>query len=298
MNKEYLKNIACELLGNKNCDIEIKEQVGGLTNNNYKVIINNKIYILRTIRKSSEKIIDRISEKKNNQIAYELDIDRSNFIFREDGFKISNFLGDGDTLTTLTARDEKNLKLLCEELKKLHNSNEKFENEFNSLEIIKKYEEILRQYKWNFYSDYIEVRKNIIKIIDKLNEIGVVSVPCHNDLLPENCIMHDERISIIDWEYSGMNDSRWDLASLSLECDFTEEEELKLLNIYFDKNVCENDKIKLKIYKILQDFIWSLWANIKMQEGEDFSEYALQRYNRCKHEMKMFKNIQNKNKVI
>ncbi|EJO5349275.1 phosphotransferase [Clostridium botulinum] len=292
MNNYYLKNIIYKLLKNENCDIKIKEQVGGLTNNNYEVIINNKAYIFRTIRKSSEKIIDRISEKKNNEIAYNLDIDKSYFIFREDGLKLSNFLGCGNTLTSLTAKDEKNLKLLCNQLRKLHKSNVKFENEFNPLEVIKKYEEILKQSNWNFYNDYVVVRKNIINIINKLNETGVQSVPCHNDLVPENCVIHDERISLIDWEYSGMNDCMWDLASLSLECNFTKEEELKLLSIYFDNNICENNKIKLQIYKILQDFVWSLWANIKVNEGENFSEYAIDRYERCKHSIEMFKNKQ------
>ncbi|MDS1002886.1 NTP transferase domain-containing protein [Clostridium sporogenes] len=289
-NKCYLENIIYKLLKGKNYNIEIKEQVGGLTNNNYKVIINNKSYILRTIRKSSQKMIDRISEKKNNQIAYELGIDKSYFIFREDGFKLSNFLAYGNTLTKLTAKDEKKLKLLCKELRKLHNSNKKFENEFNPLEIIIKYEKILKQSDYKFDNDYVEMRENIINIINKLNEIGVESVPCHNDLLPENCILHDGRISIIDWEYSGMNDCMWDLASLSLECDFTENDELRLLNIYFNGNVYEDNKTKLQMYKILQDFIWSLWANIKVKEGEDFLAYAVQRYKRCKDEIKVFKN--------
>lgn len=86
-----------------------------------------------------------------------------------------------------------------------------------------------------------------------------------------------------------MNDYIWDLASFSIECEFNEKEDLKLLNTYFNGDIPSEYKIKLDIYKVLQDFIWSIWGNIKVSEGEEFSEYAFQRYDRCKYGIKNMK---------
>lgn len=289
MNNSEIEKLLKQLIPNVNSNYDIEYQGGGLTNNNYKVNINNDCYVLRTIKKSSEKMINRLDECKNNKIAEKLGIDRSYFIIREDGTKLSKFLGDGITLRDVDFKEEKILMKLCKELRKLHNSGEKFENKFSPLEIIIKYENILKASNWVFYKDYLEIRKKIIKLLNVLSNIGVNEVPCHNDLVPENCIIHDGEISLIDWEYSGMNDFMWDLASFSIECEFNEEDDFKLLSAYFYDDISSEDKMKLNIYKVLQDFIWSIWGNIKVIEGEEFSEYAFRRYDRCKHGIKNMK---------
>ena len=45
--------------------------------------------------------------------------------------------------------------------------------------------------------------------------------PCHCDPLCENFLDAGERMWIVDWEYSGMNDPLWDLGDLSVEAGFT-----------------------------------------------------------------------------
>jgi thiamine kinase-like enzyme len=45
-------------------------------------------------------------------------------------------------------------------------------------------------------------------------------VACHCDPLCENFLDTGERIFIVDWEYSGMNDPMWDLGDLSVEGGF------------------------------------------------------------------------------
>ena len=44
-------------------------------------------------------------------------------------------------------------------------------------------------------------------------------VPCHNDLLPANFIATaDGRLVLLDWEYAGMGDARFDHANLAINC--------------------------------------------------------------------------------
>ena len=45
-------------------------------------------------------------------------------------------------------------------------------------------------------------------------------VACHCDPLCENFLDTGERMWMVDWEYSGMNDPMWDLGDLSVEAGF------------------------------------------------------------------------------
>lgn len=105
MNNSEIEKLLKQSMPNVNSNYDIECQAGGLTNNNCKVNINNDCYVLRTIKKSSEKMINRLDECKNNKIV---------------------------------------------------------KNKFIPLQIIIKYENILKSSNWIFYKDYLEVRKNII----------------------------------------------------------------------------------------------------------------------------------------
>ena len=50
-----------------------------------------------------------------------------------------------------------------------------------------------------------------------LNAHPLPLVACHCDPLCENFLDTGERMWIVDWEYSGMNDPMWDLGDLSVE---------------------------------------------------------------------------------
>ena len=104
-------------------------------------------------------------------------------------------------------------------------------------------------------------------------------------MVPENFIEGpDGHLYLIDWEYSSMNDPMWDLAALFLESEFTSAEEEDFLSHYeSDKTPVSRDKIR--IYKILQDIIWSLWTIYKEENGADFGDYGISRYNRAVKEL-------------
>jgi len=48
---------------------------------------------------------------------------------------------------------------------------------------------------------------------------------CHCDPMVENCIDDGQKIFIIDFEYAGNNDPMWDLGDLSVEGNFSIEQE-------------------------------------------------------------------------
>lgn len=260
--------------------------VGGMTNKNFKINISNKDYILRIPGNGTEEMISRFNEKYNSIIANKLDIDTDILYFNEDnGLKISKYINNAETINPTTAKREDNIRLITDILRKLHNSEAKFNNEFNVFTKIDEYETLLKEVNGRKFDDYEIIKEKVIKLKQILNQIGIDNVPCHNDTVPENFVKDNERLYLIDWEYSGMNDPMWDLAAHFLECEFSENEEELFLNLYFEGNVEKKYRKKILIYKICQDFLWSIWTNIKEAKGDDFGTYGQDRYNRAKQNL-------------
>lgn len=267
-------------------EINSIDPVGGMTNKNFKVNINNENYILRIPGNGTEEMISRNSEKYNSLIANRLDIDTDILYFNEEnGLKISKYIENAETINPKTAKREDNMKAVTNILKKLHNSNANFESKFDVFSKIDDYEMLLKECNGKNFDDYITVKEKVVSLNKILEDIGVENVPCHNDTVAENFVKDDKRMYLIDWEYSGMNDPMWDVAAHCLECEFSEDEEELFLNLYFNGSVNEKYRKKILIYKICQDFLWSIWTNIKEAKGDDFGSYGQDRYNRAKYNL-------------
>jgi thiamine kinase-like enzyme len=110
-------------------------------------------------------------------------------------------------------------------------------------------------------------------------------VACHCDPLCENFLDTGERIFIVDWEYSGMNDPMWDLGDLSVEGEFDADQDQALLEAYFGGEPPAADRARMVIYKAMCDLLWTLWGLIQLANNnpaEDFRAYADGRFARCR----------------
>lgn len=282
-----IKEKLIKILEVDNDDIEEISPAGGMTNKNYLVNITGEKYILRIPGNGTESMINRVNEKYNSTLANELDIDTDILYFDEvSGIKLSKLIEDAETINSQTAKREENMELIASILRKLHNSGVEFKNEFNVFKEVEKYEYLLEKAKGKNFDDYKEVREKVMNLENELEILGIDLRPCHNDTVPENFIKGKDSIYLIDWEYSGINDPMWDLAAHIIECDFDEDEEELFLQKYFNIDYVEEKyKRKILIYKICQDFLWSLWTNIKEAKGDDFGSYGIDRYNRAKENL-------------
>jgi thiamine kinase-like enzyme len=103
--------------------------------------------------------------------------------------------------------------------------------------------------------------------------------------LCENFLDTGERIFIVDWEYSGMNDPMWDLGDLSVEGEFDADQDQALLEAYFGGEPPAADRARMVIYKAMCDLLWTLWGLIQLANNnpaEDFRAYADGRFARCR----------------
>ena len=254
------------------------EQLGGMTNQNYLVKTTNKQYIVKFFGKGTEKLINRQDEKYNLELLKDLDLDVKNYLFDiEAGIKVNEYIESAITLDSTSIKTK--FDKIAPILQTIHASGKELRGEFAPFEEIKKYESLIEEKIP--YANYEVVREEVFSLEKRLADLGVDRKSCHIDLVPENFIESPQgRLYLIDWEYSSMNDPMWDLAALFLESEFTRQEEEAFLS-HYESEQTPVSREKIAIYKILQDTIWSLWTVYKEEQGADFGDYGVNRYQRA-----------------
>ena len=254
------------------------EQLGGMTNQNYLVKTTNKQYIVKFFGKGTEKLINRQDEKYNLELLKDLDLDVKNYLFDiEAGIKVNEYIESAITLDSTSIKTK--FDKIAPILQTIHASGKELRGEFVPFEEIKKYESLIEEKIP--YANYEAVRKEVFSLEKRLIDLGVDRKSCHIDLVPENFIESPQgRLYLIDWEYSSMNDPMWDLAALFLESEFTSQEEEAFLS-HYESEQTPVSREKIAIYKILQDAIWSLWTVYKEEQGANFGDYGVSRYQRA-----------------
>jgi len=278
---KIIKEKIASLLANDE-DILSVEQLGGMTNQNYLVKTSAKQYIVKFFGKGTDKLINRQNEKFNLELLKDLKLDVENYLFDiEAGIKVNQYIENAETLDLATIKTK--FEKIAPILQTIHASGKELKGEFAPFEEIKKYESLIQGEI--SYPNYEAVRKSVLSLKNELEKIGVDKKSCHIDLVPENFIeAPDGHLYLIDWEYSSMNDPMWDLAALFLESEFNTDEEDSFLS-YYESEQTPVSREKIRIYKILQDIIWSLWTIYKEENGADFGDYGITRYNRAVKEL-------------
>lgn len=281
---ENIKNIFIEEMHLDGNEVEKIEPLGGMTNRNYLVFTKNNKYVFRKSGEGTSEIISRVNEIKNCKKVRKIGIDANLLVFNENtGVKITEYIENAQTLNPDTV--EFYLEDIANTLKKLHTSDIEFNNLFNPFDEMRKYEELSLKLNGKFYEGYKEVREKVFSLKNKMDKLNIQLVSCHNDTVPENFIKSGAKIYLIDWEYSGVNDPMWDLAAISIESKMSKENEDKLLNYYFGRKPTKEEKLRIHINKIYQDFLWSIWTILKEAKGVTFGSYGIDRFNNVKQRL-------------
>ncbi|WP_080843974.1 phosphocholine cytidylyltransferase/choline kinase family protein [Cytobacillus gottheilii] len=269
-----------------NIDIEAIthiEPFGGMTNKNYKMIINDEDWVVRVAGLGTGRLINRREEKINSNIAVDMGVYPEILYFDEHGgLKISKMIPNAETLNVKTAKRMDMMQLIKDLLRKVHDSDKIIPNDFDFFDKLCQYEQLTIQVNGVFYEGYEAVREKVMQIKEDYELFPVNKVPCHNDTIPENFVRSgDEKLYLIDWEYGGMNDPLWDIATLTLE-GFSPEEERRFLTLYLEGELTEELDQRMLINKIFADFLWTVWTIYKEACGENYGTYGQDRFQRVK----------------
>ena len=268
---------------------------GGLTNLNYFVEAAGKRYILRLPGRMTESMISRVNEKRNAELASAAGFNcELVYCNAETGIKLSAYIDGAETLGPRTVRLDGNMKKTADILRRLHRSDIMLENRFDPFDEAKKYESLLDDPSGRMYDGYDVMRLKVNALLRaRLDELGYEQRPCHNDLVAANLVKdRNGRLYLIDWEYSGRNDPMFDVAALFLENDFTAEDEELFFHYYYEgAEPPAGCREKILIFKIVQDFLWSIWTVLKESKGDDFGSYGPDRFARAKKNMAVWEGM-------
>ena len=104
----------------------------------------------------------------------------------------------------------------------------------------------------------------------------------HIDAVPDNFLFVDDRIYLIDWEYSGMQDPHVDIAMFAIYALYEKEQIDQLIDAYFTEGCPEIIRTKIYCYIAVCGLLWSNWCEYKRNLGVEFGEYSLRQYRYAK----------------
>ncbi len=259
------------------------ERLGGLTNRVYRY----GPYVIRFPGEGTEEYIDRRIEASAARVAADAGV--SPEVIHADaatGIMVTRFIQGAATMSPEAFRKRAGSPARAgEAFARLHASGKSFPFTFELFSMIDSYLGVLSGKDVKLPPGYHDVVAEAEGIRTALALRPLPSVPCHCDPLCENFLDTGERMWIVDWEYSGMNDPMWDLGDLSVEGEFGDVQDMEMLVAYFGGEPTPADHGRMVIYKAMCDLLWTLWGLIQLANGnpaDDFRAYADGRFERCK----------------
>jgi thiamine kinase-like enzyme len=273
------------------CDVPrgdiVCERLGGLTNRVYRVDLPDGRFVLRIPGEGTEDYIDRKVEAHNARVAAAAGVSPEVvYVDADDGLMLTRYVDGCVTMSAeLFASRTGAPARAARALKQMHDCGQAFQFRFELFAMIDEYLGVLRKLGAQLPDGYHDAVKEAEVVRQVLNARPGRLAPCHCDPLAENFLDDGERMWVVDWEYSGMNDPIWDLGDVSVEADFNADQDQEMMQAYCDGPVPPAVFGRMVIYKAMCDLLWTLWGLIQHANNnpaEDFWAYSINRFERCK----------------
>jgi thiamine kinase-like enzyme len=250
---------------------------GGITNRNYRLRAGGGDYVLRMPGKDTELLgIDREAECKATAIAARAGVAPEVAAWLpEVGCLVTRYV-PGAPVGTERLREPAVLAEVVDRLHAIH-SGPPLPTAFSAFRVVETYRDSALARGAALPGAYDDALALARRIEPALSGPGHEPVPCHNDLLCANFIAQGERIWIVDWEYAGMGDRWFDLANLSINNEFGEEDDARLLEAYFRAPADGHGFACLRLMRAMSDFREAMWGVVQSTASEldfDFAAYA------------------------
>ncbi|MGE3307852.1 MAG: phosphotransferase [Rhizobiaceae bacterium] len=260
------------------------ERLGGLTNRVYRLGDT----CLRIPGKGTEEYINRANEAVAAREAAKAGVSPEVLHFdAATGVMVTRYIDGAETMSPAAFRQRAGAPARAgQAFRKLHGSGAVFSFRFELFSMIDDYLKVLSTKDVALPSGYHDVVGEADRSVrTALAAHPLPIVACHCDPLCENFLDTGEKMWIVDWEYSGMNDPMWDLGDLSVEGQFGPQQEDEMIHAYFGGEPRPGERGRIVIYKAMCDLLWTLWGLIQLANqnpADDFRAYADGRFARCK----------------
>jgi len=255
---------------------------GGITNRNYRVQLGGTEYVLRLHGKDTALLgISREAERIANAAAAELGIAPAVAATFEGGL-LTRFIA----CTTLEPREiAGRAEEIARALRAFHDTRVALPAAFWVPDLLEDYAAIIAARGGSLPPSYEQARTIAARIAAALP--GSEPRPCHNDLLAGNLVLERDagRVMIVDWEYAGMGHPCFDLGNLSVNNDFDDAADERLLGAYHGTTPSRAQRATLKLMRVLSDVREAAWGVMQGCVSDldfDFDSYAERHFARLR----------------
>jgi thiamine kinase-like enzyme len=282
--KEALSRLGCFTAAEIAC-ASIR-RLGGLTNRVYLIETERGAHVLRIPGAGTEEYINRRVEIVAARASARADVSPPVVATTDDGLMLTMAVTSAVTLSpdgfaTIPGAPTRAAAVL----RKLHTSGETFDFRFELFAMIDDYLKVLSGKTVDLPDGYHDVLRSAETVRQALDAHPLPLTPCHCDPLSENFLDTGERMWLVDWEYSGMNDPLWDVGDVIVEAKLSADKEAEFIHAYFGGAPKPAEHGRVVIYKAMCDLLWTLWGLIQHANGnpaDDFWAYSVGRFERCK----------------
>jgi thiamine kinase-like enzyme len=253
---------------------------GGITNRNYRVRLGGDDYVIRRPGKDTDLLgIDREAERAATETAARLGI-APGVAAALDDCLVTRFI----TCRTPSAGElDARVEEIAAALRSFHESRIVLPASFWVPDLLDRYAATVRERGGELPAVYLQTAAVAARIEAALPLAR--RYPCHNDLLPGNIIFAERgtRILIVDWEYAGMGDPRFDLGNLSINNGFDEATDERLLTAYYGTAPTDGARAALKLMRVMSDAREAAWGIVQREVSElefDFESYGREHFQR------------------
>ena len=264
-------------------EVEIKPLSGGLTNENYLVVVGGERFVLRLPGQSTELLsIDRENEVYNTTAAATTGIGPK-VLEHVPGIDamVLEFI-PGATMSAKALRSAEMPTRMADSFHRLHAA-PRFLRDFNMFRLIEYYLRIVEEHGVTIPDGYRDWLPTVADVEAAVNVAALPAAPCHNDLLCENFIDDGTALRIVDYELSGNNDPCFDLGNTAQEAGFDQDLRAALCDAYFGRPDARQ-LARMKLFALMSDVGWTLWGAIQAKISAvdfDFVDYYTGRWGRA-----------------
>lgn len=263
-------------------DIKTTLLSGGITNLNYKIDADGKLYVLRIIGADTDKLgIRRDVEHQANLEAGRLGVAPEVVYFIEpEGYLLTRFI-KGKRVPPEEITKPENIIRVVRKLRLFHKRAPELKGEFNVFRRVEWLTGVSRSKNCKFPFDFDWIKQKMHEVEQALLKDPYIPTPCHDDLLNLNWLDEDVpgeigELRLLDWEYAGMGDIFFDLANFSHHHRLSDDQVRLLLQEYFGE-VTLKDFARLKLMWPMSEIHEAMWGTTQTgisELDEDFQGYA------------------------
>lgn len=280
--EKYINNTDCKIFRNICSVLQCEEKdiydinllKKGMTNCSFAFTCkkNGKKYVYRHPGSGTEAFISRNSEFFSMQVAKKLNLDTT-FVYMHptEGWKVSLYI---ENARILDYHNPKKLEQAVQLLARLHDANIQSDFPYRLWDQANDFLKKLQVLKKDNTPDFYQLNEKIKNLYELTCQDGWSECLNHCDALAANFLIDSEdRMTLIDWEYSGQGDTAQDLGSFIACSDMNYEEAMFAITKYLGHKPTKEELRHYLAYTAIASYCWYLWAIYQEANGVDTGEF-------------------------